>query len=71
MQNADPAPDLNWADYIDELQSGDPVGWSPIRHRPTWPLSIPTIRRPDSTGGGFANHDGEGLRGERREDNRR
>ena len=59
MQKADPGNDLNWADYIDDLQSIDPVAWSHRRRRSPLPPAKPTIRRPEPA---FGNADAETSR---------
>ena len=56
MHKAEPDIALNWADYIDDLQSIDPVSWSHMCHRSPLPLSKPASRHQDPV---FGNADAD------------
>ena len=59
MHKAEPDIALNWADYIDNLQSIDLVSWSNRRRRSPLPPAKPTSRRPEPA---FGNADAETSR---------
>ena len=61
MQKADPDSDLNWADYIDDLQSLEPVLWSRRPHRLA--VALPATRHQDAE---FGSADGNTDRNDRR-----